>query len=106
MEIKNIFKGISEAGEEEQFDCILKGRNYRIDRIVSSGHTSPEGFYYDQEDDEWIMLVQGETVLELEGEFIEMKAGDCLFLPKNCKHRIERTSIEPACVWLCVFFMD
>lgn len=104
--MKNIFDGIAEIGEEEQFDLLMKGRNFRIDRIVSSGHSSPQGFWYDQEDDEWILLVQGKATLEMEGKFVEMKAGDYLFLPKNCKHRIEKTSVEPCCIWLCFFIIE
>lgn len=104
--IGNIYQGISTAGEEEQFDLLMKGKHYRIDRIVSSGHSSPQGFWYDQEDDEWIMLIQGEATLEIEGELKQMKAGDYLFLPKNCKHRVEKTSIEPACIWLCFFAIE
>lgn len=104
--MKNIFENIGQAGEEELFDVIQKGTNYRIERIVSAGHSSPEGFFYDQENDEWIMLVQGEATLEMEGKYVEMKAGDYMFVPKNCKHRIEKTSIAPTCIWLCIFVMD
>ena len=104
--MKNIFDGITAVGEEEQFDYLMKGTHYRIDRIVSSGHSSPQGFWYDQEDDEWILLVQGKATLEVEGKFIEMKAGDYMFLPKNCKHRIEKTSVEPICIWLCFFSIE
>ena len=106
VEIKNIFDNIAEVGEEEQFDWLMKGKHYRIDRIISSGHSYPHGFWYDQEDDEWIFLVQGEATLEIEGELRDMKAGDYLFLPKNCKHRVEKTSVEPVCIWLCFFAIE
>ncbi|CCZ06034.1 MULTISPECIES: cupin domain-containing protein [Culturomica] len=106
LEIKNIFQGIALVGEEEQFDLLIKGKHYRIDRIVSSGHSSPQGFWYDQEDDEWIMLIQGKAVLEIEDKLVELKAGDYLFLPKNCRHRVEKTSVDPACVWLCFFAIE
>lgn len=106
MEIKNIFQNIGEAGEEEQFNLLLNLPNCRIDRIVSAGHSSPKGFWYEQENDEWIMLMQGEATLEFEDRLVKMKTGDYMFLPKNCKHRVEYTSIEPACVWLCVFSID
>ena len=104
--MKNIFDGITAVGEEEQFDLLMKGTHYRIDRIVSSGHSSPQGFWYDQEDDAWILLVPGKATLEGEGKFIDMKAGDYMFLPKNCKHRIEKTSVEPICIWLCFFSIE
>ena len=106
MEVKNIYSGTKEAGEEEKFKLLAKGKNFRIDRIVSSGHSSPQGFWYDQEDDEWVMLVQGNAVMEVEGKMVEMKAGDYLFLPKGCKHRIERTDIDPVCIWLCFFIIE
>lgn len=104
--MNNIFDKIGEAGEEEQFELLQKGPRYRIERIMSAGHSSPEGFYYDQENDEWIMLVQGEATLEVEGKLTVLKTGDYMFLPKNCKHRIEKTSIDPACIWLCMFIID
>ena len=66
MKPENIFAQIAEAGEEEQFDLLFKSPNCRIDRIVSSGHSSPKGFWYDQENDEFILLIQGEATLEFE----------------------------------------
>lgn len=104
--MKSIFENISDAGEEEQFELLQKGSHYRIERIISAGHSSPKCFCYNQENDQWIMLVQGKAVLEVEGELVEMNAGDYTFLPKNCKHRVESTSIEPACIWLCFFSIE
>ncbi len=106
MKLENILSNIGEAGEEEQFDVLMKSPNCRIERIVSSGHTSPKGFWYDQENDEFILLVQGEATLEFEDRMVTLKPGDYLFLPKNCKHRLEKTSVDPVCVWLCVFVID
>lgn len=106
MKIGNVFSHISEASEEEQFDLIAKSPNCRIDRIVSAGHSSPKGFWYDQENDEFILLLQGEAVLEFEDRTITLKAGDYMRIPKNCKHRVEKTSIDPVCIWLCVFDID
>ncbi len=106
MELKNIFSNVAEAGEEEQFTVLGKSPNCRIERIVSSGYSSPEGFWYDQEYDEFILLMQGEATLEFEAKQIDMKAGDYLIVPKNCKHRIAKSSLDPACVWLCVFDIE
>ena len=77
-------------------------------RCFRAGKTrrSPEGFWYDQENDEFILLLQGEATLEFEDGMREMKAGDYLIIPKNCKHRIAKSSLAPACVWLCVFDLD
>ena len=95
MKPENIFAQIAEAGEEEQFDLLFKSPNCRIDRIVSSGHSSPKGFWYDQENDEFILLIQGEATLEFEDRKVTLKKGDYLHIPKNCKHRLDSTSIDP-----------
>ena len=89
MKPENIFAQIAEAGEEEQFDLLFKSPNCRIDRIVSSGHSSPKGFWYDQENDEFILLIQGEATLEFEDRKVTLKKGDYLHIPKNCKHRLD-----------------
>ncbi len=106
MEVDNIFAQITKASEEEQFNLIFKSPNCRIDRIISAGHSSPKGFWYDQENDEFIMLLQGEAILEFEDRMVNLKAGDYMHIPKNCKHRVEKTSIDPVCIWLCVFDID
>ena len=99
MRLKNIFSDIDEVGEEEQFDLLLKSPNCRIDRIVSAGHSSPEGFWYDQENDEFVLLLQGEATLEFEDHQTILKTGDYLYIPKNCKHRLADSSIDPVCIW-------
>ena len=73
MKPENIFAQIAEAGEEEQFDLLFKSPNCRIDRIVSSGHSSPKGFWYDQENDEFILLIQGEATLEFEDRKVTLE---------------------------------
>ncbi len=52
------------------------------------------------------MLLQGEAILEFEDRMVNLKAGDYMHIPKNCKHRVEKTSIDPVCIWLCVFDID
>ena len=106
MELKSIFSNIAQSGEEEQFNLLAKSPNCRVERIVSAGHSSPKGFWYDQENDEFIMLVQGEATLEFEDKMVDMKAGDYMVIHKNPKHRIEKSSMEPACIWLCVFDIE
>lgn len=106
MTPENIFSHITAAGEEEQFNLLMRLPNCRIDRIVSSGHSSPKGFWYNQENDEFILLLQGEATLEFEDGLVKLKTGDYLYIPKNRKHRVEWTSIDPACVWLCVFVIE
>ena len=106
MQVGNVFSNLGEVSEEERFDLIAKSPNCRIDRIVSAGHSSPKGFWYDQENDEFIVLPQGEATLEFEDGPVTLRAGDHMVIPKNCKHRVESTSVDPVCIWLCVFDID
>ena len=81
----------------------------RVERIVSQGHVSPEGFWYDQDQQEWVAVIQGEAELEfedgLEGrrESLKMTAGEWLLIPAHARHRVTHTSTEPPCVWAAVF---
>ncbi|MGI5892462.1 MAG: cupin domain-containing protein, partial [Bacillota bacterium] len=75
-----------------------------IERIISCGQISPPGFWYDQDEDEWVLLVQGSARLSLsDGSNICLRAGQHILIPAHQKHRIEYTSSEPPCIWICVF---
>jgi len=75
----------------------------RIERIISSGYASPPNFWYDQELDEWVVLLQGEAVIRFaDGETRTLRNGDWLFLPAGLHHRLDRTSSNPPCIWLAV----
>jgi cupin 2 domain-containing protein len=77
----------------------------RIERIVSNGHASPDGFWYDQDQHEWVMLVQGEAVLALEGQpDVHLRAGEYLNIPAHVRHRVVRTAQDQTTVWLAVFY--
>lgn len=75
----------------------------RIERIVSNGHASPEGFWYDQDEQEWVLLLEGEAEIEFaKSEPVHLTRGDTLNLPAHTRHRVASTS-RPA-VWLAVFY--
>lgn len=101
----NIFRNLPENQMPEELVEVLEQREHmRMERIVSQGHCSPEGFWYDQEEDEWVLIVQGEAVLELEdGVQKRLHIGDYFMLPAHYKHRVAWTSSQPPCIWLCVF---
>ena len=89
----------------EVFEEILKSENVRIERISSSGHISPENFWYDQPENEWVILLQGEAIIGFtDGVETRLNNGDYLFLPAHQKHRVVFTSREPPCIWLAVFW--
>jgi cupin 2 domain-containing protein len=90
--------------DEEIFEELLRTPSFRMERIVSSGQASPPGFCYDQEEDEWVALLQGEAELEFEdGSAETLRSGDWVFLPAHMRHRVASTSAEPPCIWLAVF---
>lgn len=90
-------------GADEFFEVLARGEDVRVERIISHGHTTPDGEWYDQEDDEWVVLLQGEATLEWEdGARSGLGAGDAVFIEAHRRHRVVRTSSEPPCVWLAV----
>lgn len=89
--------------DEERAEPLNAGTDVLIERIISSGQTSPPGFWYDQDRDEWVALLQGEAVLAFaDGRRVSLAAGDWLLIPAHEKHRVEHTSAAPPCIWLAV----
>jgi len=79
--------------------------NARVERIVSRGHVSPPGFWYDQDETEWVMLVKGSARIRFFDDFVlEMRAGDHVTLPPHTRHRVEWTAPGEDTVWVAVFF--
>ncbi len=100
----NLFSDIDErAHDEEDFDVLSSGPRTRVERIVSRGQTTPAGEWYDQDSDEWVVLLEGRARLEFEdGERRDLQAGDWVFIPAHCRHRVTATSRVPPCVWVAV----
>lgn len=74
----------------------------RVERIISYGHVTPEGGWYDQEQDEWVTVLEGTARLQFaDGTEVTLNRGDHLVLPRHVKHRVSHTSSP--CVWLAVF---
>jgi cupin 2 domain-containing protein len=91
------------SSEYEIFEAIVSGRDLLVERIISTGQTTPAGEWYDQDRDEWVILLQGQACLSYEdGTSVEMNSGDYLLLPAHRKHRVDYTSSEPACIWLAI----
>ena len=99
----NIFNLPSEIPDRELFEPLVSSNNILIERIVSTGQTTPSGEWYDQEKDEWIILLQGKAELAYgDGSRITLKAGDYLLIKAHQKHRVEYTSSDPPCIWLAI----
>ncbi len=105
-QVKNLLAGIPEPLEEEWKETLLSMPGFRIERIVSRGHRSPDGFWYDQEENEWILLLQGSAGLRLEGqkEILVLRPGDSFHIDRRRKHRVEWTDPKKNTVWLAVYY--
>lgn len=103
--MKNIFAALPDALEQEKFDTLVSSETVRIERIVSHGQSSPESGWYDQDENEWVIVLAGEGVLEFEnGDDVTLKPGDYLHIPAHQRHRVARTAKDEPTVWLAVFF--
>ena len=103
----NLYENIPDPQPEEQVDLLLNRPQCRVERIVSWGQTTPSNAWYDQEEEEWIVLLQGEASLLIEKdgavEEVRLTQGDLLVLEKHQRHRVTYTSADPPCIWLCWF---
>jgi cupin 2 domain-containing protein len=100
----NLFSNIPKELPEELVEVLAESSSVRIERIVSDRHASPEGFWYDQDQNEWILLVSGTAVLEFEDHKVELKTGDHRVIPSHQKHRVASTSSTEKTIWLVVFY--
>jgi cupin 2 domain-containing protein len=99
--LSNVFADLPKMSGQEHFLTLFGNDSLRIERIVSSSYSSPSGFWYDQAEDEWVIVLRGCATLEFEdGETIEMKEGDHLAIPSRVKHKVNQTGAET--IWLAV----
>jgi cupin 2 domain-containing protein len=106
MTTNNLFVHLPRHLPDELFTTLLDAANVRIERIVSHGHASPEGFWYDQDQHEWVVVLKGAARLRFEDETIEMKPGDFIDIPVHKKHRVEWTTPDEPTLWLAVHYGD
>lgn len=100
--IRNLYQPTG-APSQESFETLVQSEAVRVEQISSHGHASPPGFWYDQEQDEWVALLKGTATLEFADAYaLELVAGDSLTIPARMRHRVARTS--PDAVWLAVHF--
>ena len=107
MEAFNLFSGLPAAPEKaERFDELLRRPGLRIERIVSTGQSSPPDFWYDQSEGEWVVVLQGAARLRFadEAEARSLGVGDCLDIAAHRRHRVEWTAPDETTVWLAVFY--
>jgi len=107
MTSSNLFDDLPARLQDEVITTLLEAGNLRIERIVSHGDASPEGFWYDQDRHEWVALLRGEARLRFAGEEpVELKPGDCVNIPAHKRHRVEWTTPDQPTIWLAVHYGD
>ena len=101
----NLFAAIPGDISEELFTGLAHGQGTRIERIVSRGQASPASGWYDQADNEWVVVLQGEAQLEFENSAaVHLRAVDYINIPAHMKHRVAWTKPESETVWLAVHY--
>lgn len=106
FEVNSLFRQIPADLPEEMVESLCRAEHVRIERIVSRGHASPPGFWYDQEQNEFVLLVSGRARLAFADGTppVDLGPGDWLDLPAHRKHRVEWTNPEMDTIWLAVFY--
>ena len=100
--VKNIFDDLPQHLPKEVVQTLIQVADVRIERIISHGHASPDDFWYDQAQAEWVIVLKGAARLQFEDGVIEMKVGDFINIPAFKKHRVDWTTPDETTVWLGV----
>jgi cupin 2 domain-containing protein len=104
-DLTNLLADIPADLPEELIQILLSTPDVRIERIVSLGHALPDGFWYDQEDHEWVLLLKGAARLRFEGEeTIELRPGAFVNIPARRRHRVEWTDPHEPTIWLAIHY--
>nr|WP_294523422.1 cupin domain-containing protein [uncultured Rhodopila sp.] len=101
----NLFDNLPHDIEDEEFVELLAHPGVRIERIVSNGQTTPVDAPYDQDHDEWVLLLRGSASLWIDGDGErDLRPGDHMLIPAHCRHRVTGTARNEPTVWLAVHF--
>ncbi|MBI2486220.1 MAG: cupin domain-containing protein [Deltaproteobacteria bacterium] len=105
MKVNNLFSNLSDS-TMEVFEPLLETKHFKLERIISSGQATPPGEWYDQDTDEWVILLSGSAGLLFEGaeEVYVMNPGDYVHIPAHRRHRVEWTDIKQKTVWLTLHY--
>ena len=106
MMTSNIYSNIPEDIPNELFENIISNSSFKLERIISKGHATTKGHWYDQGKDEWVILLKGSAGIAMEGqpEIVVLKPGDYIHLPAHVKHRVEWTDPETETVWIALHY--
>lgn len=104
MQKKHIYENILVDKSKEEFLDLLNHDNIRIERIVSNGQKSEKDFWYEQEENEFVLLLKGSAILEFENKEMPLIEGDFVNIKAFTKHRVKYTSEDETTIWLAIFY--
>lgn len=101
----HIFNILPDDLSEEVFEDLIKTKHLKIERIISKGQTSPEDFWYDQQQNEWLIVLKGSAIIAFENqENVTLKQGDYLNIKAHQKHRVHWTKPDTETIWLAIHY--
>ncbi|TWI74203.1 homogentisate 1,2-dioxygenase [Desulfobotulus alkaliphilus] len=103
---QSLFANLPDKLEKEVFEPLVRHQGLVIERILSKGHASPEGFWYDQEKNEFVLVVQGRAGIRFKDpeSVVILEPGDYLVIPARSGHRVEWTAPDVETIWLAVHY--
>ncbi len=103
--VRNIYEGTPDTIDQEFLEVLMENKSFRIERIISQGHSSPDNYWYDQSSNEFVLLLSGSAEIKFENDKIKyLKPGDYLVIPARKKHRVEKTDPGQDTVWLTIHY--
>jgi cupin 2 domain-containing protein len=105
IDMGNLFESIPVDIGEELFTELVRGENLKIERIISQGQSSPASGWYDQDENEWVIVIKGEAKISFEDDsVVHLKAGSYINIPANTKHKVAWTRPDTETIWLAVHY--
>ena len=103
--VNNLFDKIPPNLENEIFDKLVESDHVKIERIISKGHTSPESGWYEQEQNEWVVVLKGKAILSfIDESSVNLQEGDYINIEAYKKHKVEWTDPNVETIWLAVHY--
>jgi cupin 2 domain-containing protein len=102
----NLFENLPREFPAELFSTVLRTPGVRIERIVSQGQGSPPGFWYNQDENEWVVVLEGHAAVQFDGEphAVELQRGSFLNIPAHVRHRVAWTDSSQKTIWLAIHY--
>ena len=105
MDVGNIFESIPNAMKDEVIESLIESKVVKIERIISKGHASPKAGWYEQDQDEWVIILRGSAIIKFENtEPLSINEGGYINIPAGTKHKVLWTDSEIETVWLAVHY--